>query len=1328
MAENDLQQRYNALRRQGLSHEDAIGRLNASRGVSAAPQARPAPAQPGGVLAGLGRGVAETAASYAGGLGWLGEKVGVDTELRERAERFAEERPELTRAGEAARIAGRIGSELVGSIGAGGLALRGATKVPAIGRALTGASRARRAAATAAASVPVDVAQAAAYREGAVLPGFGGALAENIALSGAAGALLPAMRAPAREAAAEFDIRAPLRQEEVPLRRLATPSPQEVERFGERALSTQEAIEAAAAARAAEPGGIVVEGYRRRSPQKQAARMRQLGSAQRLAEEISRRQRMAGPSEEASRVLEAAAEQAARVGGEEGLVRAAYRFPSPLESLLTGGPQREVAGEIASAARVAEVEPVAQEAIEEAARTVRQGLPSRDLIGNVPISKGGPKRQGFFSTTDNDTESVIKRSIRGVRSRVFDRNAPLLDLFELTGGPEAKRRANGLIAQLDAATQSAVANIKTSYQPWLQANADRLDEISRAAAIRADVSNRNYIENLIRSRDQALKKIENGIGTASEIAADKRFVARIRDDIEDLRGVVKIPGYTMGQVDEAYQQVMSNPYLREKTDELMGFFRDILQQRRAAGIISEDEFKRIVDSADYYTPLYKGYLDEVSGGAFKARAGRLTPQKGVRAMDRFLSREGTIQDPVEVLLGERVRLEKDLRKQNILNYFNEVVGDADIPGLIRRVPEGESPSRTANVFTAVQDGERFRYEVLDKDLFDAITQQSTYSQGFLMDIARRVGDIKRAGITILPDFSAMALMRDLPIFTIQRGAQTVAREGAVGGVVGAGVGAATAEEGERLEGALRGAGFGISAGALARPMIEIGAAIADIAGDTRNFRQFLEEGGSTAGVAITDPRDMRKLLDSLSKNERDDILSNVISSVRPLDALRFIGMAAENAPRLAEFKRAVRAGEQMPEAVWAAQNITLPFARKGASSTIRKMSEITPFFNATLRGWAKIAELFPVFKGGRVSREGLKKAGESLAAVGSVIAAPTIALWTVNKDNPEYWEKPLWLRNTFWMVPKDLVTGGDEGGFYYIPKPFELGFAFASVPERMLDAYARSGGLNSAAPVGSNASNELARSAYDFFKSGVTGTVPIPAVAQPALEMALNKDIFRGRPITSEYLQARAPEYRYRASTPGILRAAGRESAELVEQLGLPRGTTLSPSLLEYLVGSVGGTAGRRAIQALDVIAQGGGEVSPLGRATKEQVASQLTGLSRFTERPSDVSQLEYDAANLIDRGEQANRDFNRLVRERAPRDEVVAMQQRYQEELREHQLLQAERLALSRVREERRRVIGDRQLTNEERRRQLDRLTERGSNIARRVFEKISASRERNQ
>jgi len=163
------------------------------------------PEEPLGFMGGLGRGVSETGASYAGALSdiALGERTALGRAFERTATGLADEedQPELTGAGKVGRVIGRFGSEIAGTMLGGGLGLKAASKIPAVARALQSGGRAARAGATALGNLPIDYLQAKAYGEGAVLPGFGGALAENVALSGAFGGMGRGTRAVTDETA-----------------------------------------------------------------------------------------------------------------------------------------------------------------------------------------------------------------------------------------------------------------------------------------------------------------------------------------------------------------------------------------------------------------------------------------------------------------------------------------------------------------------------------------------------------------------------------------------------------------------------------------------------------------------------------------------------------------------------------------------------------------------------------------------------------------------------------------------------------------------------------------------------------------------------------------------------------------------------------------------------------------------------------------------------------------------------------------------------------------------------------------------------------------------
>ena len=172
------------------------------------------PGMVGNFAKGGALGLAKTATSMAGGIGYLTGSKGIRDFARE-AEEYATEylQPEgkMGAAGEfIGRAAGEIGTSLLG----GGLALKGATKLASnagrIGRAasslktgLESQSAVRRALAAVGAGAPVDILQGAAQDNGRMLKGREGAILENMLFSatGGAGTAMLASRA-AKQAAA----------------------------------------------------------------------------------------------------------------------------------------------------------------------------------------------------------------------------------------------------------------------------------------------------------------------------------------------------------------------------------------------------------------------------------------------------------------------------------------------------------------------------------------------------------------------------------------------------------------------------------------------------------------------------------------------------------------------------------------------------------------------------------------------------------------------------------------------------------------------------------------------------------------------------------------------------------------------------------------------------------------------------------------------------------------------------------------------------------------------------------------------------------------------
>jgi hypothetical protein len=174
------------------------------------------PGMVGNFARGGALGLAKTATSMAGGIGYLTGSRGIRDFAREAEESATEYLNPQGKMGAAGEFIGRAAGEIGTSLLGGGLALKGATKLASnagrIGtaaKALTSGLQSKsavgRALATAGVNAIPDVLQGAAQDDGMVMKGRTGAMLENVLLSatGGAGSAMLATRAAKKAAAAK---------------------------------------------------------------------------------------------------------------------------------------------------------------------------------------------------------------------------------------------------------------------------------------------------------------------------------------------------------------------------------------------------------------------------------------------------------------------------------------------------------------------------------------------------------------------------------------------------------------------------------------------------------------------------------------------------------------------------------------------------------------------------------------------------------------------------------------------------------------------------------------------------------------------------------------------------------------------------------------------------------------------------------------------------------------------------------------------------------------------------------------------------------------------
>ncbi len=249
-----------------------------------------------------------------------------------------------------------------------------------------------------------------------------------------------------------------------------------------------------------------------------------------------------------------------------------------------------------------------------------------------------------------------------------------------------------------------------------------------------------------------------------------------------------------------------------------------------------------------------------------------------------------------------------------------------------------------------------------------------------------------------------------------------------------------------------------------------------------------------------------------------------------------VGEAVENGNREAVYDAAIKAGKSHAQAAFESKDL-MDFSMLGASRTMQVMTQVLPFFNARVQGL------------GKLTRE-LRDNPRAIAKRAGMITAASLALLAHNWDDERYEGLPDWDKDAnwhFWL--------GEH--HWRIPKPFEIGVLFGTIPERMVRAL---GDKDTGAQFG----KAVARAIGDTFALN-----PTPQLVKPMVEAAFNYDSFRGGPIDGPQDLNVQAEARYNEQTSLLMRELG----EL---------TGFSPKQLEHLVIGYTGTMGSYVMAAAD--------------------------------------------------------------------------------------------------------------------------------------------------
>ncbi len=277
----------------------------------------------------------------------------------------------------------------------------------------------------------------------------------------------------------------------------------------------------------------------------------------------------------------------------------------------------------------------------------------------------------------------------------------------------------------------------------------------------------------------------------------------------------------------------------------------------------------------------------------------------------------------------------------------------------------------------------------------------------------------------------------------------------------------------------------------------------------------------------------------------------------PLDVIRAYGEIGEQMTRISNFRAGLKVeGETEEGFMRSGYNTrdTLDFARCGAK--IATMNKLVAFFNSTVQGIDKTMRTLAF-------NDNPKERNAALFRAFIAVTVPSVILAVLNQDDERYHAIPRAMRDQAWIIPT-------EKNVWRIPKPFEIGIVFGSLPERIVEyMYTHDG----------DAFRKLGRSIYKAFLPGI-----IPTFSVPFLEAYMNRSLFFDREIVPGHRKGLLPQYQ---TTPRGTELAKAISAVAVQVPGLGYipgvGKVLtSPAYLENAIRAWGGGGGINLFRGID--------------------------------------------------------------------------------------------------------------------------------------------------
>jgi hypothetical protein len=462
------------------------------------------------------------------------------------------------------------------------------------------------------------------------------------------------------------------------------------------------------------------------------------------------------------------------------------------------------------------------------------------------------------------------------------------------------------------------------------------------------------------------------------------------------------------------------------------------------------------------------------------------------------------------------------------------------------------------------NGEPKALQVNDTLLFRALGSFEPVDLGLIESMLSVPADLLRSGVTLSPEFMARNFMRDTLSGFIQSKAGILPITSTIGGFK----------------------------------------EIVTRSDTARLYRAF---GSAYADMWHGESEKSRKILERMARRGKFDPRT-ILTPRGVIEVLKHFGSISEAGTRIAEFKKTARPSDidSLFEAAYRAREVSVDFGMHGANRAVRMLTRITPFLNPAMQGLYKAA------------RSGREQFGLTLLR-GSVLTAFSIALYMLNRDEEWYDELEKWERNVYWHFDVGLRDNKDQVIPLRVPKPFEWGAIFGSVPEAL-------------AQVAIDQQPKRFAKRLASIWSDVFALRAIPTALLVPTELWANKNNFTDRRIVPEYKERLDPELQYGPQTSLTAREIGSTA-------------DVSPAKVDHLIRGFFGTMGMYSVMLSDQVVRKLGNYPDLPASTWRQ----MPVVRAFVHDPaSPNSRSINEFYELLEKARRSEATYKRLPADRS--------------------------------------------------------------------------------